>query len=142
MAGLDFQEKLGAFILVGIVIISLVFFGSGMLASNGGTNNLVDETAINLSGFIDSVNQTSSTAENWNKAFTSDNNFLDVGAIVLKSFWESLKGMTSMMFGFIGLIAQISHNVLGIPSLVIGGIIAILIIGILFGAWKVMKTGE
>ena len=87
------------------------------------------------------LNSTSYEAENWGKAFTSDNLLVVAGGIVLFSVWGIVKLVWLTALSLWTIMINMLGNIIGLPILVIGVLLTIIILQMLFKAWRIMKLG-
>lgn len=134
----DFKDWPIALLLAGVFLVSIIGFMHGMGQNYGETINTpyIDTSRIEIQ-----INKTSSDANSWGEAMKSDNLFVSAGAIVLFSIWGVLKLIWDAVITFIALYLDIFTTLFGIPPIVTGVITAIVIISLIFLAWKTIKQG-
>jgi len=130
------------FILASLFIISITSFMTTTRENYNLDPDVIDDSQIDLTNLQDKVNKTSSDAENWQEAFTSDNFFVSLGSIVLFSIWGIFKLMWTSITSFAGIYLDGMYNVFGIDPMITGSLTALLIIGLIFAVWRAVKTGE
>lgn len=137
-----FKGYLVVFMLSSLFLVSLYSFGIGIKNNYGSDKDLLDSQQLDVEAYNIQLNQTATDATKWQEAFTSDNMFVALGSIVLFSIWGIFKLMWTAINGFITLIVGGATSVLGIDPIVTGTFVAILIIGMIFAVWRVIKSGE
>ena len=140
--GLNFPVFLTSLILASLFIISLYAFSTKTAENYGQDTDLVDDNMLDLTSLEAKVDNASSHAEGWQDRVTSDNPFVAVTSIILFSTWGVFKLMWTSTSGIVGIYFNGMYNILGIDPMVTGTISALLIIGLIFAIWKVVKTGE
>jgi hypothetical protein len=131
-------------LLAGLFILAIVGFGVGLAHNYGEDESLMkgaDGSGMDFSRLEQQVNQTSADANKWSSAFKSDNLFVVAGGIVLYSVWGIGKLMLNSVIVVFTIISDGATSVLGIPPIVTGVILAILIISLIFSLWRVIRAG-
>lgn len=138
----DFKGYLTTFLLASLFLISLYSFAIGIRDNYGSSTEIVDTEQLQIQNFTQKLNETSSDASKWQEAFTSDNIFIALGGLVLFSIWGIFKLMWTAVNNFATLLLSGATSVLGIDPMVTGTVVALLIIGMIFAVWRVLKIGE
>jgi hypothetical protein len=138
----DFNEYPINFLLAGLFIIAMVSFGVGLAQNYGYEGALMKSDKVDFSGLENQVNQTSSDAQGWATTFKSDNLFVSAGGIVLFSIWGIGKLIFGSIISFATIFTDGLQGVFGVPPIVTGVIMAILIISLIFSLWKLIKVGN
>lgn len=141
MASNSFRDYIVATLLVALFIVSFYSFASGIATRYGADLTLSDDY-IDLTSMEAQINETSEDAQDWETTFRSDNPFVATGALIMYGIWGVMKLMWSGVAGTFNIFLQGIYNVLGVPPMVTGVILAIFIIGLIFTAWKTIKSGE
>lgn len=136
---MEFEDYIKNFLLIGLFIISIVSFSTGLGSNYGASSDFMKTDIVDLSGVEAQMNETSSKANDWMTAFRSDNLFVQAGALVLLSVWGIEKLIIDPILTFFNLYFDIVNHLFGIPPLATGTITAILVISLIFAAWKVLK---
>lgn len=134
----NFEDFPKGLLLSGLFIVCLLSFmtGIGLNYSQDISTPYVDSSRIQ-----DQIEDTSSTAEAWGEAFKSDNLFVSTGAIVLFSIWGVMKLIWGSITTFITIYLDIFTALFGVPPIVTGTITALVIISLIFLAWRTIKQG-
>jgi hypothetical protein len=96
---------------------------------------------IDFSRLEQQVNSTSADANKWAETFKSDNLFVVAGGIVLYSIWGITKLVWTSVITMLTIFTDGASGVIGIPPIAVGVLTAIVIIGLIFGAWRLVKQG-
>lgn len=142
MAGDGFKEYVIKFLLGSLFIVCLFAFAVNFTTDQGKDAGVIDDGNLNFDELEESVNETSEDAEAWGEAFRSDNLFVSLGAIVLFSIWGVSKLIWTSVINLFSLIFDSLSTVLGVPSIVIGVVTAILIVSMIFSIWRLVKRGD
>ena len=138
---MDLKEYIFGFLLVGLFIVSMFYFAINFQAINKPIQGL-DISGLKLNEIERNLTYAKEQAEGHESVFTQDNpkesedDFQLITAI--STAWGGMKIAKNLA----GLILKSIYNTLGIPPLVLTVIITILILGLIFAAWKVIKTGK
>lgn len=141
MTTATFEDLPISFLLIGLFIICIFAFAGGLAVNYGQNASVMDVPGVDVSGIQEQVNSTSNSALSWQESLTSDNLFLGLGEIFLLSIWGIIKLIFSTILSFLGIFLALISGVLGIPPVVTGVIIAIVIIMVIFAAWRKLKAG-
>lgn len=139
---MSFKDYPINFLLAGLFVIALVSFGVGIANNYGYEGSLMKSDKIDFTSLENQVTATSTSATGWGNAFKSDNLFVSAGGIVLFSIWGIGKLMWGSITSFATIFLDGAQGVLGLPPIVTGVIMAILIISLLFALWRTIKVGD
>ncbi len=142
MANLDFKGYMLGFLLTGLVIVCIYTYGISIADNYNVDTPLIDSNKIDLTSLEQKVNDSSANAKNWEARFTSDNFFVSLGSIILFSIWGIFQLMWTSINTLWTIYLEGMHNVLGLDPMITGVLSAIIIIGLIFSVWRVIKTGE
>ena len=133
-----FEDWPKAFLLVGLFLVCIIGFMNGLGDNYGETieSDYIDTSRITLQ-----LNETSEDAIAWGESFKSDNLFITTGTIVLVSIWGVSKLIWNSITTFLAIYLDIFATLFGIPPLVTGVITALVIISLIFLAWRTIKQG-
>lgn len=139
----NFKEYLVSFILIGLFIIAMISFSVGFANENNSTITIIGESKIKytytaLNDTLSDLNKNTGSQEN---ATSSDPGSFGAESIILTSIWGSLKVFWSSIKDVSNILATFMKYI-GVSYLVIGVILSIIIITIIFLAWKTIRTGE
>jgi hypothetical protein len=138
----DFKDYPINFLLAGLFLIAIISFGVNMAHNYGQDEALMKSDKIDFSGLENRINQTSADAQSWGETFKSDNLFVVAGGIVLYSIWGITKLVWNSALAVLSIFTDGASSLLGIPPVAIGVLTAIIIIGLIFSAWKLIKQGS
>lgn len=137
----DFKDYIIYFLLIGVAVVSVIGFGSKMAQNYGLSDSVMKTDKIDFSRIEAQVNQTSADANSWGNAFRNDNFFVSLGAIVLFSLWGIGKLIWSAIISFFTIFFDGASSLIGIPPIVVGVLLAILIVSLIFALWRTVKQG-
>ena len=129
-------------LLIGLCIVSLMTFATLIATNYGKPTTTMSTEYIDFSRIQKQVNDTNNDAEAWGQAFRSDNPFVSFGSLILFSIWGILKLIWTAVISFITIYLDIVSSVLHIPPIVTGTVTAVVIISLIFMAWRAIKQGQ
>lgn len=136
---MEFQQILIASFLTAVVIIGLVTGGSIFASENGSTEDAIKDDRLNFTSLENKVNEMNEESQSWERSIKSDNIFVGT-VLVLLSLW----GVMKLMWGFVIEIVEITlgsvASLLGIPPVYIAAAVTMLIILLIFAAWRALKS--
>jgi len=137
----DFKSYPINFLLAGLFIICLISFAVVTAGNYGQSETLMKSDKIDFTRLEQQVNSTSADANNWAETFKSDNLFVVAGGIVLFSIWGIVKLIWTSVLVMLTIFTDGASGLLGIPPIATGVLTAIVIIGLIFASWKLIKQG-
>lgn len=136
----SFKEYVFYFLLIGLAITSIYAWATN-IGTRYDADLSVNDKQIDLTKIQKTVNDTAESARNQEKAFRSDNPFVSTGALIMFGFWGAINSfwsiITSMFSLFLG-----GADFLGISPIVTGTLLSILLVALIFAAWRAIKAGE
>jgi len=135
---MTFEKLASGFLLTGLFLVCIIGFMSGMGDNYG---EVIESSYVDTSRIVDQINETSSNANAWGESFKSDNLFVSTGTIVLVSIWGVTKLIWDTLITFLVIYLDIFTTLFGIPPMVTGVITALMIIYLIFLAWRTIKQG-
>ena len=138
---MDLKDYSSSFIIVGLFIVCLFTFMTLLTGENTEISG-IDTSAINLEGLEGQLNSTREDAQDYIEGFSSENPLTAFGELVFFSIWGITKLIINSVILTFNIIFSGIADVLGIPGLVVGIVAAIVLIGLIFAAWKMIKTGK
>ena len=138
----DFKDYPINFILAGLFIICLISFGVALANNYGQSGTLMKTDKIDFSRLEKQINSTSADANKWAETFKSDNLFVVAGGIVLFSIWGIVKLIWTSVTAMLTIFTDGATGLLGIPPIAVGVLTAIVIIGLIFAGWRLIKQGQ
>ncbi len=139
-----FRESIISIVLVGLFIFAFISFGGQIALDNNANNTVLSNPAVNQS-FIDIQSQLQEVqidTEDQKKAWFEDVPI--VGDINL--IWKSLTGIIRVFFDVIvnmyNLIISLISETIGISSVVLNTIAALLSISMLLLLWRLVRSGS
>lgn len=130
-----------AIMMITLFSVIILTFVIGVGNQYGKDTSELTGDKFNVTGLNSSVNNLQSTAEEWKDSFTEGNIFKVIGLTVMGIFSTAVNIFEFIITPFT-LLLQITNNVLKIPTVVTGVVIAIFIVIIIFGIWSVWKKGD
>jgi len=146
MAEPDFPKILTSFIVITLfafLLLSVVI----MFAGGYGKDTSEIDDRIGLNAINGTLETAQSTAEGWQNQFEevgSGNvfeNLLDVLGLLSVGVFNLAKSMGTFIILPFAIFSNILVNVLGIPLIVVSIINILIILGIIFGVWSLVKRG-
>jgi len=138
---MDLKDFIINGLLAALFITCIFTFIFGMTNANKPIIGL-DTSGMDLAGLNSSLNDAQGQATDQMGAFTSENPVLAVAGLVLFSVWGVIKLVISSVLILVNIIFGGIGSILGVPPIVIGVITAVLMISMIFAAWKVIKWGK
>lgn len=134
----NFEDIPKNLLLSGLFIISIISFiaSTGLLYDEDISTDYIDTSRVETQ-----LEETSEDAIAWGEAFKSDNIFISAGAIILFSIWGVAKLIWDAIMTFITIYFDIFTALFGIPPIVTGTITGLVIITLIFLAWRTIKQG-
>jgi len=142
MHKMEFKDYMIGFLLTLVCFISVTTFLTGTAENYGFDESYMKDERIDFSGMALSVDQLEKDAQSWEQSFRKDNIAFVFGAIVLESLWTVIKLVFAVPITMFGLIATGTIGVLGVPTLIVGALLDILIVGLIFAGWKALKNPQ
>ena len=140
------QDEFRNFI-IGAFVISLFAFliisASMSLGSDYGKDiSELEGGKLNFTGINQTLQSVDETSEDWKDIFTKQRFPVITGVLAVKAMFDLFVNMFRIIMTPITLFSQMATNVLGIPSVVINVIILIVIVGVIFAIWSLLKKGD
>jgi len=144
MAEIGFKGLIVGFLLVGLFFFAMVNFAYQFAIDNGANQTIMGNADINKSfGKMElQLNESSDTAQGQRQSLESETPIFSAGFFILGSILGAGKVFTSSLIVIFDILTGPISLYLGISSTVIGVITAILLISIIFLAWRLYKLGE
>ena len=134
-----FKNLLTALLFFALFSTLILTFSVHFLAQNGVEMDQVGGGALNLSEFEGSLEGTETQAENYRERFEDGDvdNIDDATGV-----FSILGDLVSMITSPFTLLAQVMENILGIPSIFTNTVLAILVVTLMLGGWRVLRSGD
>jgi len=140
------EDQLKA-LLFGFIVITLfatllitVVNDQGVLYEKDTTQ--ITGGSLGISGFNNSIQNFSSTAESLKSRFENQNIFVALGDVVISGLFDIAVDMAKMIITPFDLISRVLTNILGVPSFVTNVIMGLLVLSIIFAIWRLIKVGD
>jgi len=142
-----------SFLLVGLFTYSFISFGDKFQNDMDANQTLLNESDSNLNStygfFRTNLEESEDTANTSRTSFESEKVTSEFGSLTLSSVVGVAKSFTGTMIGFFNVIFDLIKVVFGFDegnsaafTAVIGTLSAILLITIIFFAWRWIRTGS
>lgn len=128
-------------LMVGLIIVLVVTFSIKLGGRYDKNANDMTGAYIDSSALENQINRTANDALTWQKVFQSDNMLVVLGGLVIYSIWGIVKLIFTTVVTFFQLFINL-FTFIGIPPIVSGTILAILIISLIFMGWRLVKQGQ
>ena len=138
MGVVTFDDLPKNLLLSGLVIVCMIAFMVG-IGDNYGED--LSTEYVDTDRITEELNATSEKANAWAEAFKSDNLFVSTGTIVLLSIWGVIKLIWDVIITFVTIYLDIFVALFGIPPIVTGVFTAVVVITLIFLAWRTIKQG-
>ena len=145
----DFPKLLTTFIVITLFAFLLVGFAT-QLGNDYGEDQAVTELeerigSETISSSLENIEEVStgwkSTFEDWGSGSVWEN-LLDVIGFFAVGIFNLAKGMANFVWTPFAMFSQILVNVIGIPVVVATILQVLLLLSIIFGIWRLIKTGQ
>lgn len=130
------------FLLLGLFVVCIIGFGGAISREYGMSTNVIDDGSVDYGAIENNVNQTVESANNWAAIFNSDNPFVVVGGVVVLAVYSIPKLVITLVINSITLFIDVISSITGVPFIVTAVVIALVVIGIVFAAIRLIKAGE
>jgi hypothetical protein len=137
-----FKNILFAFVLIalfGMLIVTSVVTVGNTYWKN--TSEVVGGS-LALDKFNNSISSIETNAKAMQSAFESQSIWSAIAGVVVNGIFGIAKDMVLMILTPFGIISGIASNVLQIPVYVTSVILGLLIFGIIFAVWQLLKIGN
>lgn len=127
------------FALFGFLILTAtsqsgIIYGKNMTEVSGG--------ALNLSGFSEPIENLNTTAQNFQERFTKQSVWSAVAGVVVEGLFNIANDLFKLIILPFALLQGVMVNILHIPQIVTSVIWGLLILGIIFAIWRLIKIGD
>lgn len=138
-----FYEMFISFMLIGLVVVAMLGFGSLVQDQNNVDSPFMDNTLMNNSygNLSNSLQGFRTTAQTQKDLFESENPTSGFGTILLFSIVSSGKVFNGMIVGVFNTLIKLPVVFLGLDPLIVSVLTTMLILSIIIGLWIVYKLG-
>lgn len=139
----NFREMVIAFVIIGIFFVALVGFSMQFEEDNNTNVSLIHNSRVN-SSFVEietNFTEFEDTASSQLNATQSDEITINADSLTISSIWGSI----TKFFSIIVVVSNLLLNMLfswGISPVILSGFVIIIIITVIFLAWKTIRAGE
>lgn len=144
MANKSFLQLFTMFALVGIFVFAIISFSYNLQANNGVEDTILGDGIINktYSNLNTDLNKFRDESQGQKTNFEEGGLSVSFGSLVLTTIGSIGKVFNGMIIGVFGILIVLPAQILGINSLVIGVIEAILLLTIMLSLWRVYRQGS
>lgn len=143
MADVGFKWYLLTFTVASLFIVSMFSFGTQVLDNANSSVGLVDEERFNVDRVEDNLDTINTRGENLRDSFYGEETpTWATGVLSFLAIWGILYNSVSLVSTSMSLFLDLIATTLGIPAIAVGVLITILIIGLIFAGWRILKLGE
>lgn len=142
----DFPKLLKSFIVITLfafVLLAIVL----IFANNYGQDTSVIDERIGLNKINQTLGSAQGNVSGWQQTFENMgsgnvfSNILDILGLLSVGIFNLVRSMATFIFIPFAIFSNILVNVLGIPIIVVNIINVLIILGIIFGIWSLVKRG-
>lgn len=137
-----FKDYVIYLLLIGLCLFAVLSFAQGIATNYGLSTDVMQSDKIDTTAIYNQINETNEDASGWTQNFLSDNTFIALGGLLMFSVWGIIKLLYNTVILMFSLLLGGITNVLGLPPVVSGLLVTILVIGLIFAGWRVLKVGE
>lgn len=133
-----------SFAIVGLFIVSMISFIVQTQINNDVEETLLDNPFLNKT-YIDlgsTLGDFKDTSQTQNEVQDNDNPLTEGGSLLFVSITKTGKVVKGMISGVYNVIIVLPATFFGLPEIVITVLSSILVITLIFSAWRLYKAGE
>jgi hypothetical protein len=127
------------FSLFGLLVITVL---TEEAEEYGKDANLVTGNSMNLSKFNEPLTNFQSDAEDLNEQFKKKNPWSALAGVVVTGIFDTAYSMIQMILFPFNIVKGILENVFQVPAIVTSVIQGLMVLGIIFGVWYLIKQGN
>lgn len=135
----DYMKLVTTPIIIVLFAFLVLAFAFGVLGGYGKNLPSKTESGYDMASLNSSLSDVQDTANEWQKTFSEDRNIFGTVGLVFSGIYNVGHSMFTFTWAFFDLIFLGSFQVLGVPSVVMGVIIFMLIMAAIFGLWFVLR---
>jgi len=137
-----FKGYIFGFILLTLFSFLIISFTVDFAEDNDKETTAFEEGAFSLDPYEDVLDSVETDAENFRERFEKGSIWSIVAGIVVEGIFGIGVDMVSMILTPFTLFAQILINVFHVPLIVTSVLLGLIILGIIFGLWALLKKGD
>jgi len=138
----QFKNTLFAYILIGLFGMLILTAVVSMANDYGKDTSDVVGGSLSLSKFNESISDIEDNSKALKERFDKTSIWSAIAGIVVEGIFGIAKDMVTMILMPFSLISNILMDVFGVPTYVTSIILGLLILGIIFGIWRLLKIGD
>lgn len=141
---MGFKSLIVGAVLVGLVVIALLQGFTSLANENNATNVLMENDIIEsrYETINDTLYDLNTTAQAAKENLESDSSNFVTGFFFLNSILNIAKSFTSVLVASLTGVFVMIQSSIGIPPIVTGVFMGILIISLVLAAWRMFKSGQ
>lgn len=136
---MEFKDLIINFLIAGVIVISFTTWAGLTAYHQGGDPESVKDDRIDFEGIEEKVNDINEASKAWEQAIKSDNVFI-AGVLILASLWKVMVSMWGFAIEISEIIFFGVGTILGIPTIILASLTAILILTFIFIGWREIKS--
>ena len=139
-----FKGLIISFILVGLFAFAMINFGVQLSLENDSNQSILENSAINRSyhRLESNLTELRDEAQTQKEGFEGEDPKLEGGSLLFKSIVGAGKTFSSTITSVWIIISDVAYNVFGINEIILGVLASILLVTIIFLAWRAYKAGS
>lgn len=139
----SFKNIFMASVVIGLFAFLVIFFAYSQAQTYGKDTTSYDQNSINFTRLNNTLSNAQGEAEGWRETFENSNPLVFALQVTTAGIWGVGKTMFSFVIDLYNLIfIQIFNNVLHVPPIVSGVFIVLILVGAIFGLWRLLKIGD
>jgi len=140
----SFMSYIISVVLVALFAFALISFGVQLADDNSTNVSILNNNAINRSyeNLEYNLSSVRDNAESQQESFFKDIPIIGEASLILGSLAGIVRVFFNSLTSFYTLFVTLISETLGIPSLILDGIVAIILISMVLLAWRVYRAGS
>jgi len=138
------RENIIMAVMIGLFVFAFISFGTQLSLDNDTNNSVLDNDVINRSFFnIQSeLSDTIVTAEGQRESFFKDVPIIGEISLFLKSITGVTRVFFSTLINFYNLFTTLIAETMGVSTIILNGMVALVLISTVLLAWSVYRSGQ
>jgi len=141
---MSFRKLIVGFLLASLFAFCLIQFGFDIAKNNETNQSILDNSLMNSTylNLEDDLSNLKDNAQKQRTAFEEEKTSLAAGYFILGTILGAAKIFMGIIMTFLNILFLPLSSIIGIPPVVLGVLTAILIVSLIFMAWRALKAGE
>lgn len=133
-----------SFVLVSLITFSLIGFAVDMSSNNNINNSILDNPQMEqvYGDLEDDLNELEQKGIEQKENFESDSIRANLGFFILDTIISGTRVFTNIIIGFFNILGAPLTSIIGLPSAILGAFTFLLLLSLIFYAYKLFKQGE